>query len=139
MKILLATCVVASLCASTVATAQSNLGKNVRDAPTAKFTPEDFDVFWATIDQVSNDKIVGKVRIWENAENGNGGSIKLLRSFTSQDERDCRRLHIENHANTLKGTSNMTVCVDPQGRWLMDADARPKPAPAPAPAPAPKP
>ena len=47
------------------------------------------------------------------------------------DGRDCRRLKVENHAKTLKGVSNMTVCADPQGKWLIDADARPVPAPKP--------
>jgi hypothetical protein len=129
MKYLYATCVAASLCLSALAPAQSNLGKDVQESPSAKFTPHDFDQFWATIDTVSNEKVTGAVKKWENAENGNGGSIKLLRSFTSTDGRDCRRLKVENHAKKLKGVSNMTVCADPQGKWLVDADARPAPKP----------
>ena len=127
MKYLYAACVAACVCAGTLASAQSNLGKEVQESPSAKFTPQDFDQFWATIDAVSKDNIVGAVKKWENAENGNGGSIKLLRSFTSTDGRDCRRLKVENHAKTLKGVSNMSVCANPQGKWLIDADARPKP------------
>ena len=129
MKSLYAACVAASLCASAVAPAQSNLGKDVQESPSAKFTPQDFDQFWATIDTVSNDKVTGMAKKWENSANGNGGSIKLLRVFTSTDGRDCRRLKVENHAKTLKGVSNMTVCANPQGKWLIDADARPAPKP----------
>ena len=131
MKSFYAACVAASMCFGSLASAQSNLGKDVQESPSAKFTPQDFDQFWATIDTVSNDKVTGAVKKWENAANGNGGSIKLLRVFTSTDGRDCRRLKIENHAKTLKGVSNMSVCADPQGKWMIDADARPAPAPKP--------
>ena len=125
MKTLFAACVAAMLCTSAVA--QSNLGKDTRDAPSAKFTPEDFEMFWALVDTVSREKVVGKTQKWDNAATGNGGSIKLLRSFTSTDGRDCRRLKVENHAKTVTGVSNQTVCASPDGKWLIDADARPKP------------
>ena len=60
----------------------------------------------------------GAVKTWENTATGNGGTIKLLKVFTSADGRDCRRLRIDNHAKSLKGSTKQTVCASPEGKWL---------------------
>jgi len=99
----------------------------------AKFTSQDFDLMWAAIAQVSDSKKVGTVKTWENAATGNGGSLKLLQIFTSTEGRDCRRLRMDNHAKKQKGTSGQNVCLGPDGKWLLDADAKPAPKPAPKP------
>jgi hypothetical protein len=117
---LLATCILVP----PAAIAQSNLGQ-LRDAPSAKFTPQDFELFWAAIDEVSASKKVGTVKTWENPATGNGGSLKLLSAFTSTDGRDCRRLRVDNHSKSLKGASTQSVCAHRDGTWLLDADARP--------------
>jgi hypothetical protein len=107
------------------APAQTNLG-DLRDAPSSKFQPADFDLLWATIDEVSRGK-VGDARSWKNAATGNGGTIKLLKVFTSTDGRHCRRLRMDNHAKSLKGSTEQIVCASPEGKWVLDADARPPP------------
>ena len=127
MKALAAAMLVIGACAAGAASAQTNLG-DLRDAPSAKFKPADFELLWATVDEVSRGK-VGSVKTWENGATGNGGSIKLLKVFTSTDGRDCRRLRVDNHANSLKGSTKQIVCATPEGRWLLDAGARPAPKP----------
>ena len=109
--------------------AQTNLG-DLRDAPSAKFQPADFDLLWATVDEVSRGK-VGAAKTWENTATGNGGTIKLLKVFTSTDGRDCRHLRIDNHAKSLKGSTKQIVCATPEGKWMLDAGARPAPNPKP--------
>ena len=114
-------------CAGAAALAQTNLG-DLRDAPSAKFQPADFDMLWATVDEVSHGK-VGTIKTWANTATGNGGTIKLLKVFTSTDGRDCRRLQIENHAQSLKGSTKQIVCATPEGKWMLDAGAQPATTP----------
>jgi len=106
--------------------AQANLGE-LRDAPSAKFQHADFDLLWTTVDEVSKAK-VGTSKTWENAATGAGGTIKLLKVFNSTDGRDCRRLRVDNHAKSLKGSTKQTVCATPEGKWVLDAGAKPAPA-----------
>jgi hypothetical protein len=113
-------------CAPRVALSQANLG-DLRDAPSAKFKPGDFDLLWATVDEVSRGRKIGAAGTWENAATGNGGTIKLLKVFTSADGRDCRQLRMDNHAKSLKGSTKQIVCATPEGKWMLDAGARPAP------------
>ncbi len=133
MKIALALAVLAmSAFAAPAAFAQANLGE-LRDAPSAKFTPQDFEMLWAAVDDVSRGK-PGDVKKWANEKTGNGGAVKLLKVFISTDGRDCRGLRIDNYAKTLKGSSKQIVCADPHdpsGQWMLDANARPAPTPKP--------
>jgi hypothetical protein len=126
MKFAAQALIAAGIGVATLALAQSNLGE-LSDAPSAKFVAQDFELFWAAVDEVSASKTVGNSKNWENAATGNGGSIKLLGVFTSSDGRDCRRLRVDNHAKSLKGASTQTVCAHRDGTWLLDADARPAP------------
>jgi len=130
MKAALAAALLICACAGSVAWAQTNLG-DLRDAPSAKFKPEDFDLLWATVDEVSRAKTVGTAKKWENTATGNGGTIKLLKVFTSTDGRDCRRLRVDNHARSLKGSTKQIVCATPEGKWMLDAGAQPAPKPDP--------
>jgi hypothetical protein len=116
--------VIMSVSVASLALAQSNLGK-LSDAPSAKFTAQDFELFWAAVDEVSASKTPGITKSWESPATGNGGTLKLLNAFTSTDGRDCRRLRVENHAKTLKGATTQIVCAYRDGTWLLDADARP--------------
>lgn len=129
MKAWLAACLVLGAAVGSEASAQTNLG-DLRDAPSAKFQPADFDLLWATVDEVSRGKI-GAAKSWENGATGNGGTIKLLKVFTSTDGRDCRHLRIDNHANSLKGSTKQIVCATSEGKWMLDAGARPAPKPKP--------
>lgn len=123
MKLALAALLLLAGGAAGPVAAQTNLG-DLRDAPSAKFQPGDFDMLWATIDEVSRGK-VGDARSWENTATGNGGTIKLLKVFKSTDGRDCRRVRMDNHAKSIKGSTKQTVCSTPEGKWMLDADARP--------------
>ena len=129
MRAALTVWLVLGACAAGTALAQTNLG-DLRDAPSAKFQPADFDLLWATVDEVSRGK-VGAAKAWENTATGNGGTIKLLKVFTSTDGRDCRHLRIDNHANSLKGSTKQIVCATPEGKWMLDAGARPASNPKP--------
>jgi len=128
MKSLLIMLLILGACAGNAAWAQANLGE-LRDAPSAKFQPTDFDLLWTTVDEVSKSRMVGTSKSWENAATGAGGTIKLLKVFNSTDGRDCRRLRVDNHAKSLKGSSKQTVCASPEGKWILDAGAKPAPAP----------
>jgi hypothetical protein len=126
VKRALAALLVLGILGSQSVLAQSNLGQ-LRDAPSAKFTPQDFEMFWAAVDEVSASRIAGTIKSWENPATGNGGTIKLLGAFTSTDGRDCRRLRVDNHSKSLKGASTQHVCAHRDGTWLLDADAKPAP------------
>ena len=102
MRAALAALLVLGTCAGSSAFAQANLG-DLRDAPSAKFTPADFDLLWAAVDEVSRGKKVGTAKAWENSATGNGGTIKLLKVFTSTDGRDCRRLRVDNSREVAQG------------------------------------
>jgi 17 kDa outer membrane surface antigen len=119
---------VLSLGVASLAAAQTNLG-DLRDAPSGKFTPQDFDMLWAAVDAVSRGKTIGAIKKWENAATGNGGAIKLLDVFTSADGLDCRRLRVDNHAKSIKGSTQQVVCANADGKWMLDADASPAPVP----------
>jgi common-antigen outer membrane protein len=124
MRIVLAALLVLGACAGP-ASAQTNLG-DLRDAPSAKFQPADFELLWAAVDEASRGK-VGTAKTWQNSATGNGGTIKLLKVFTSADGRDCRYLRIDNHAKSLKGSTKQIVCATPDGKWMLDAGAKPAP------------
>jgi hypothetical protein len=126
MKVALKAGLAIMVMAGPVAFGQSNLGY-LRDAPSGKFTAQDFELFWAAVDEVSAAKKTGTIKGWENVATGSGGTIKLLSVFTSTDGRDCRRLRVENYAKSLKGASTQIVCAHTDGTWLIDADARPAP------------
>ena len=128
MKAALAALLIAGAAVLGAAIAQTNLG-DLRDAPSAKFKPADFDLLWAAVDEVSRDKVIGDAKKWENAATGNGGTIKLLKVFISTDGRDCRRLRVDNHAKSLKGSTKQIVCATPEGKWMLDAGAKPAPVP----------
>lgn len=124
MNLRAAAVVAAGVLSSATALAQSNLGY-LRDAPSAKFNAQDFELLWAAVDEVSAGKTVGFAKSWENSATGSGGTIKLLGKFTSSDGRDCRRLRVDNHARSLKGSTTQIVCAHTDGTWLLDAGARP--------------
>jgi len=128
MKAALAVSLAMIALASPLVFGQSNLG-SLSDAPSAKFNAQDFEMFWAAVDEVSASKQAGATKSWVNAATGNGGAIKLLNVFTSTDGRDCRRLRVENYAKSLKGASTQIVCAHTDGTWLLDADARAAPKP----------
>ena len=129
MRTAIAAWLVLGACAAGMVSAQTNLG-DVADAPSAKFQPADFDLLWSTVDEVSRGK-VGATKAWENSATGNGGSIKLLKVFTSTDGRDCRQLRVDNHARSLKGSTKQIVCATLEGKWMLDAGAQPAPNPKP--------
>ncbi|HEU4778995.1 MAG TPA: RT0821/Lpp0805 family surface protein [Steroidobacteraceae bacterium] len=126
MKIAGLAAIAVSAGAASLALAQSNLGY-LRDAPSAKFTAQDFELLWAAVDDVSASRNAGTTKTWVNTATGSGGTIKLLGVFTSTDGRDCRRLRVDNYAKSLKGSSTQNVCAHKDGTWLLDADARPAP------------
>jgi hypothetical protein len=128
MRLALAAMLAFAVGASPAAFAQANLG-DLRDAPSARFTPDDFAMLWAAVDELSRGRETGAVKKWANAATGNGGAIKLLNVFTSTDGRDCRRLRIDNYAKSLKGSTKQIVCADAEGQWMLDANARPAPKP----------
>jgi 17 kDa outer membrane surface antigen len=128
MKATLAVSLAMIALASPLAFGQSNLGF-LHDAPSGKFNAQDFEMFWAAVDEVSASKQTGATKSWANSATGSGGTIKLLNVFTSTDGRDCRRLRVENYAKSFKGASTQNVCRHTDGTWLLDADARPAPRP----------
>jgi surface antigen len=109
-----------------VAGAQSGVG-SMRDAPAAHFTTEDFALMDTAQSDLVKDGKPGSMKTWANAATGNSGKIKILKSFKSSAGRDCRRLSYENHAGALSGVSTTNLCLFPDGRWLIDADATPQP------------
>jgi 17 kDa common-antigen outer membrane protein len=111
------------------AMAQNSMGF-LKDAPVASFTPQDFDLMQAAAADVLSRSDKGASKTFHNDATGNGGTIKLLGSFKSTEGRDCKRLQLDTSTQTLTATSKVKVCHFPDGRWLIDAQAKPQPAPA---------
>ena len=101
------------------------------NTPVEKFNDEDFARLKAAALAVLEHPGPGAKQAWDNAATGNSGTITMLQSFTTEDGRECHKLHIENHAKALSGASDMSVCRGADRRWLMDPEAVPAKAPAP--------
>jgi surface antigen len=95
------------------------------DSPLGRFKAEDYDLMQSAVTEVLNSTTIGTAKSWQNPTSGNGGTITLLRTFTTANGRDCRRVRNDTHAKTLLGSLTMNICRTGEGPWLLDPDARP--------------
>jgi surface antigen len=93
--------------------------------PAAKFTPDDWQLFYAAVDSIAAADTNGTTQTWSNPKTGSSGKLELQSSFQASDGRTCKRLRITNHAAGLDGVSTLNVCRTGAGKWLFDTEAKP--------------
>lgn len=96
----------------------TNIIALMRDTPAELFTAKDYEFFDAALkkalDEVRQDGIVQ----WDNPETRAGGSMTVVREYQRGGD-DCKRLRIDNHANSRKGFSTFDFCRQADGRWVL--------------------
>jgi hypothetical protein len=92
-----------------------------RDAPSLKFNDADWKLLKGATLDVLDDPDAKAVRAWTNAESGNHGVVRTLKSFQSADGRQCKQLRFDNFAGDLKGTGRHNVCRSADGTWRLDS------------------
>jgi hypothetical protein len=112
-----------SICAFSVM-GQGGLGF-LKQTPLSSFTDQDFELMKAAASAVLSSTEPGTAKSWTDSANGNGGTIKLVSSFSAADGRNCRRLRIENHAKGMSGVYTTNVCQAEHGPWKIDPAAAP--------------
>lgn len=128
----LAAMILLTLAFTGIADAQSGWGF-LRNSPAGDFTEEDVALLEQTLDAVLASSETTPRR-WTNPKTKNSGELRVVRIFTSQQGRSCKRVRMDNEARGKKGSGHYTLCQSPDGRWLIDAAAKPaidSPAPPP--------
>jgi 17 kDa outer membrane surface antigen len=93
--------------------------------PAAKFTPDDWQMFYAAVDSIAAADTNGTTKTWSNPKTGSSGKLELQNSFQASDGRTCKRLRVSNHAADLDGVTTVNICRSGEGKWLFDTEAKP--------------
>jgi 17 kDa common-antigen outer membrane protein len=93
--------------------------------PAAKFTSDDWQLFYAALDSLVATDTNGATQTWSNPKTGSSGKLELQGSFQASDGRSCKRLRIANHAAGLDGVATTNICRAGTGKWLFDTQAKP--------------
>ena len=104
--------------------AQAKFG-GLDKTPAAKFTSDDWQLFYAALDSIAAAETNGSTQSWSNPKTGSSGKLELQSSFQASDGRSCKRLRITNHAADLDGVTTMNICRSGTGKWLFDTQAQP--------------
>jgi surface antigen len=89
----------------------------MKNSPVAYFKEDDFKLMREAITAVLESEEPNASRTWENSATGNSGKIQVLKSFQSEDGRDCKQIRIDNKAKKAKGSSKPNICREPGGDW----------------------
>jgi surface antigen len=118
MKRALPILILAGLVAVAPGVQATNIIALMRDTPAELFTAKDYEFFDAALkkalDEVRQDGVVQ----WDNPETRAGGSMTVVREYQRGGD-DCKRLRIDNHANSRKGFSTFDFCRQADGRWVL--------------------
>jgi hypothetical protein len=104
--------------------AQAKFG-GLDKTPASKFTPDDWQMFYAAVDSIAAADTNGSTQSWSNPKTGSSGKLELQSSFQASDGRSCKRLRITNHAADLDGVTTTNICRAGTGKWLFDTQAKP--------------
>jgi signal transduction histidine kinase len=107
-----------------VAGAQAGWGF-LKDSPVGNFTDEDVAMLEEALQNALESSDTA-ARRWENPKTKNSGELRVLRSFTSEEGRTCKRVQVDNYAHGKKGSSKQTLCLKAPSEWLFDPGAKPK-------------
>lgn len=89
------------------------------DSAAQEFTEQDWVVFSDALDSALNQAEDGGIQQWSNEQSGNSGSIEV--DNTRQTEHGtCRQVITTNRTTRQLGTSNLTMCLQPDGSWKID-------------------
>ena len=89
------------------------------DSAAQEFTEQDWVVFSDALDSALNQAEDGGIQQWSNEQSGNSGSIEV--DNTRQTEHGtCRQVITTNRTARQLGTSNLTMCLQPDGSWKID-------------------
>ncbi|MCX7272057.1 MAG: RT0821/Lpp0805 family surface protein, partial [Burkholderiales bacterium] len=100
--------------AMTPASAQ-NLGF-MKDAPIARFTDQDMQLFKQTLNDVLDDSKLGEARSWSNPDTKARGEVTAIKSF-ERDAVPCRRVAIKNWAKGRSASGQYNFCKQASGQW----------------------
>jgi hypothetical protein len=117
-------CALASGLAGPTVFGQAKFG-GLDKTPAAKFTSDDWQLFYAAVDSIAAADTIGSTQSWSNPKTGSSGKLELQGSFQASDGRSCKRLRIANHAADLDGVTTTNVCRKGTGKWLFDTQAKP--------------
>lgn len=94
----------------------------MKNSPIAYFKEEDFKLMREAIEAALQSEEPNAARAWENAATGNSGTIQVLKSYQSDDGRDCKQVRIDNMAKKAKGSSKPNICREPGGDWRFNEE-----------------
>ena len=96
-----------------------------RDTVIAKFSAEDTQQMFATIDTALKTGEQGVALDWRNDRTGASGTVVPLNRMRWNDL-DCRRVKITNRHGSTSGESVYRFCEQPKGTWkLVGPDGAP--------------
>jgi surface antigen len=88
----------------------------MKDAPIARFTDQDMQLFTQTLNGVLDSGADGEARKWSNPDTKAGGEVKAIKSF-ARDAMPCRRVAIKNKAKGRSNSGQYNFCKKPTGEW----------------------
>jgi surface antigen len=107
---------IVALVAMTSASA-ANMGF-MKDAPVARFTDQDMQLFKETLNGVLDSGADGEARSWSNPDTKAGGEIKVIKSF-ERKATPCRKLDIKNSAKGRSASGQYNFCKKVTGEWAL--------------------
>ena len=114
-----------------LAAALIGLGLNVSLAPAASAqeseNPSDLAYVQGQLNKILEFERTAAVVPWKNPETGNGGNVRLLRTYYLEPEEPCRDYvrTIEKDGKELLSIRG-TGCRDKEGKWKLNEDSKPK-------------
>jgi surface antigen len=110
--------ILAGLVAAAPAAQATNIMPLLKDTPAELFTVKDYELFDAALKKALDEVRLDGVAQWNNPETRAGGSVTVVREYQRSGD-DCKRLRIDNHANSRKGSSTFDFCRQADGRWVL--------------------
>lgn len=114
----------------------TGLGPVLKNSPFTDFTDTDYKQYFEAVKQAADGPVGGPAVEWANQASGAHGTVKSTRA-PQRPEGDCRELQGDISARSRSEPFRVTVCKNPEGKWLLVAsEPVPKSKPAAAVAPA---
>lgn len=99
------------------ATAEGGNFRWLDSAPVRHFTERDWQLLGDTAELALTVGRDGQRFEWRNPDSGSEGSLEPSAAGPAYDDRECRRLKIENRARGDAGSSVYTFCKQADGSW----------------------
>lgn len=109
-----------TIAGTTTSVYASNL-QFLRDAPVAKMTPEDAELFRANLNATLEQNTDGVARQWRNPKTNAGGSATPLSTY-EREGRKCRKVEFKNTVGGATGHAVVDLCRQADGVWVRPAE-----------------